>query len=160
MVLGPEHDLTDFDCGKPSLNSWLKLRARSNQAQGFTAVVVIHEEGRVFGYYGLAPTSVEPRDLPRRVRTGQPPTPVPCLLLGQFAIDLRSQGRGYGAQLALHALERAVASAELTGGRALIIRALDDQASAFWRRWSFIPSPSDPLILVRSLPEIRASLLA
>ena len=159
-ILTAEHDLSDFDCGKPNLNDWLKRRARNNQALGFTAVVVLHDAGRVFGYYGLAPTSVEPRDLPRRVRTGQPPTPVPCLLLGQFAIDLRFQGLGYGDKLALHALERAVASADIAGGRALLIRAIDEEACQYWRRWSFLPSPNDPMRMVRSLPEIRASLRA
>jgi hypothetical protein len=65
------------------LDHWLKTRALSNQLKGFTAIMVVHEGGRVVGYYGLAPTSVVPSSLPRAIRTGQPPDPVPCLLLGQ-----------------------------------------------------------------------------
>lgn len=38
------HILEGFDCGKPSLNAWLKTRARSNQEKGFTAVIVVHDE--------------------------------------------------------------------------------------------------------------------
>jgi len=89
-VSGPEpltaaHDVSQFSCGKPSLDRWLKTRALSNQEKGFTAVLVVHEANRVISYYGLAPTAVLPSTLPRPIRTGQPPTPVPCLLLGQLA---------------------------------------------------------------------------
>lgn len=159
-VLKPEHDLSDFDCGKPALNSWLKSRALQNQRNGFTAVVVVCDGLRVVGYYGLAPTGVEPPFVPRSVRTGQPPTPVPCLLLGQLAVDLTYSGHGIGTGLLAHALERTVLSARLTGGRALVVRAIDEAAIAFWRRHGFLGSASDPFLLFRSLPDIEASLRA
>lgn len=46
--------------------------------RGFTAVVVVQEANRVVGYYGLARTAVIPDALPRAIRTGQTPNPVPC----------------------------------------------------------------------------------
>ena len=81
-ISGPEpltaaHIVSEFSCGKPSLDRWLKVRALDNQEKGFTAVLVVHEAGRVVGYYGLAPTAVLPSTLPRSIRTGQPPSPVP-----------------------------------------------------------------------------------
>jgi hypothetical protein len=57
-----------------------------------------------------------------------------------------------------HALTRAVAGARLIGGRALVVHAIDEQAAAFWRRRGFLPSNDDPLTLIRSLPDIAASL--
>ena len=152
------HDVTQFSSGKPSLDHWLKTRALSNQQKGFTAVIVVHDAGRVVAYYGLAPTAVAPGTLPRSVRTGQPPNPVPCLLLGQLATDLGWAGRGIGTGLLRHALERCVAAAELVGGRALMVNAVDDEAAAFWRRRGFIASRDDPLILFRSIADIAASL--
>jgi hypothetical protein len=82
VISGPEpltaaHDVSAFSCGKPSLDRWLQTRALSNQEKGFTAVMVVHENGRVIGYYGLAPTLIVPALLPRSIRTGQPPGPVP-----------------------------------------------------------------------------------
>jgi GNAT superfamily N-acetyltransferase len=152
------HDVSEFSCGKPTLDHWLKTRALSNQEKGFTAVLVVHEAGRVVGYYGLAPTGVIPNVLPRSIRTGQPPDPVPCLLLGQLATDAGWAGRGIGTGLVKHALERCVTAAKLIGGRALMVNAVDAEAAAFWQRRGFSPSKDAPLVLFRSITAIAASL--
>jgi GNAT superfamily N-acetyltransferase len=162
-IFGPElltaaHDLSQFSCGRPSLDRWLKTRALSNQEKGFTAVLVVHEANRVIGYYGLAPTAVVPSTLPRSIRTGQPPDPVPCLLLGQLATDQNWTGKGVGTGLLKHALQHCVTAAGLIGGRALIVNAVDIEAASFWRRRGFIPSKDNPLILFRSIADIAASL--
>jgi GNAT superfamily N-acetyltransferase len=156
--LTPAHILDEFSCGKPSLDRWLKTRALSNQEKGFTAVLVVHEAKRVVGYYGLAPTAIVPSRLPRSIRTGQPPDPVPCLLLGQLATDQNWIGKGIGSGLLKHALQRCVTAASLIGGRALIVNAVDVEAAAFWARRGFLPSKDDPLILFRSIADIAASL--
>jgi GNAT superfamily N-acetyltransferase len=155
-----EHDVEFFDCGKPALDIWLKTRALRNQRESFTAVRVVHDEMKVIGFYGLAPTAVAPPLLPRSVRTGQPPDPVPCILLGQLAVDKRYKGQGVGIGLVKHALTRTVQAAELIGGAALLVNALDTDAAAFWRSWGFIATRDDPLILCRSITKIRASLAA
>jgi GNAT superfamily N-acetyltransferase len=165
MLSAPEpltthHDVSEFSCGKPALDHWLKTRALSNQEKGFTVVMVVHEDGRVVGYYGLAPTAVMPAALPRAIRTGQPPNPLPCLLLGQLAIDQAWAGQGIGTGLLNHALERCVAGAALVGGRALVVNAVDEEAAAFWRRRGFLPSRDDPLVLFQSIANIAASLAA
>jgi GNAT superfamily N-acetyltransferase len=156
--LSAAHDVSAFACGKPALDHWLKTRALSNQEKGFTAVMVVHEARRVVGYYGLAPTAVVPTILPRSIRTGQPPDPMPCLLLAQLATDLDWAGRGIGTGLVKHAIERCVQAAALIGGRALMVNAVDTEAAEFWRRRGFVPSKDDPLILFRSMGDIAASL--
>ena len=151
------HDVSKFSCGKPTLDYWLKTRALANQEKGFTAVVVVHEAGRLVGYYGLAPTGVVPSILPRTIRTGQPPNPVPCLLLGQLATDAEWVGRGIGTGLMKHALQRCVQASRLIGGRALMVNAVDEEAAQFWRRRGFESSRDDALILLRSIGDIAAS---
>ena len=162
-ISGPEpltatHDLAEFCCGQPSLDRWLKTRALSNQEKGFTAVLVVHESNRVVGYYGLAPTAIVPATMPRSIRTGQPPDPVPCLLLGQLATDQNWTSKGIGLGLLKHALQRCVTAAGLIGGRALIVNAVDIEAAAFWKRRGFLASKDDPLMLFRSIADIAASL--
>lgn len=152
------HDVSEFSCGKPTLDHWLKTRALSNQEKGFTAVMVVHVAGRVVGYYGLAPTGAVPSILPRTIRTGQPPNPVPCLLLGQLATDTAWAGQGIGTGLMKHALQRCVQAARLVGGRALMVNAVDHEAAQFWQRRGFIPSKDDPLVLLRSIADVAAML--
>ena len=153
-----EHDVEAFSCGKAALDAWLKTRALANQAKGFTVGMVVHEAGRVVGYYGLAPTAVVPASAPRAVRGGQPPNPVPCLLLGQLATDRNWAVRGIGAALLGHALRRCVLGARLIGGRAVVVNAIDAEASAFWRRRGFIAGGDDPMVLFRSIADIAESL--
>lgn len=157
-LLTAAHDVSAFSCGKPSLDRWLQTRALSNQEKGFTVVMVVHEDRRVIGYYGLAPTSIVPAHLPRSIRTGQPPDPIPCLLLAQLATDAGWSGKGIGTGLLRHALQRCVLASRLIGGRALVVNAVDDEAAAFWRRWGFLPSKDDPLTLFRSIADIAAAI--
>ena len=154
------HNVSSFSCGKPPLDNWLKTRALANHQKGFSAVILVHENSRVVGYYGLAPTAVVPNTVLRAIRTGQPPNPVPCLLLGQLATDLEWRGKGIGSGLIKHALERSVQAASLIGGRALIVNAIDAEAAEFWQRRGFVPSRDDPFTLFKSIEAIAASLRA
>ena len=153
--LSVNHDLSEFDCGKPALNDWLRNYALNNQSKGFTRVIVIADKLKVVGFYGLAPTAVPPSMLSRKVRTGRPPDPVPCILFGQLAIDKNYAGRGVGRALLRNALERCIAAAETIGGRAVIVRAIDNDAEAFWKSSGFLQSSLDASTLYCSIDEIE-----
>ncbi|TBC54618.1 N-acetyltransferase [Rhizobium leguminosarum] len=154
-LLTERHSLDGFSCGKPSLDAWLARFAQSNQQHGFTRVFVICDGDAVVGYYGLAPTVIAPNVVTRKVRSGQPPDPIPCLLIGQLAVDQRYGGRGIGTALVRDAFQRCSAGADLVGGRAIVVRAIDEEAELYWQNWGFIPSRDNPSILVRSLNDIR-----
>lgn len=160
MLLEAEHDVSQFDCGKPALNKWLQKYAHANQRNGFTRVLVICAENRVIGFYGLAPTAVEPILFPRRIRTGQPPASIPAILIGQFAVDMRFAGRGLGSALLRHALERAVQGARLLGGRAILVDAIDEEAEAYWKSNGFEPITGRRSTLFRSVADIENWLAA
>jgi GNAT superfamily N-acetyltransferase len=142
--LNGDHDLSDFECGKSALIEWLRAYALANQATGFTRVIVIHDEKRLFGFCGLAPTAVPPSIPSRKVRTGRPPDPIPCILFGQLAVDSSYGGKGVGSALLRHALERCVSAAETIGGRPVIVRAVDGEAEEFGKSYGFsrrMPTP-------------------
>ena len=85
---------------------------------------------------------------------------MPCILLGQLAVDQRYGGQGIGTGLVKHALSRTVQAAGLIGGAVLIVNAIDTEAAAYWRAWGFVETKDDPLVLCRSVAKIRASLEA
>jgi GNAT superfamily N-acetyltransferase len=154
--LSERHRLDAFSCGKPALDNWLATFARSNQQHGFTRVFIMHDDDVIVGYYGLAPTVIAPNVVTRKIRTGRPPDPIPCLLIGQLAVDRRYFGRGIGTALVRDAFYRCIAGADLVGGRAIVVRAIDEEAEGFWQSWGFISSLDNPSILVRSMSDIRA----
>ncbi|MFS8049614.1 GNAT family N-acetyltransferase [Rhizobium sp. BR 314] len=156
--LNAGHDVSEFSCGKPTLDHWLKTRALSSQRKGSAAVLVIHEAGRVVGYYGLAPTVAVATVLPRDTPSGRLPDPVACLLLGQLATDRARAGQGLGTAMIRHALLRCVQVAKLFGGQALMVNAIDEEAARFWQRRGFKPSMDDSLVLFSSIACIAASL--
>lgn len=152
------HLLEDFNCGKPPLDTWLKQRALSNHRKGFTSVIVAQDQHRVIGYYGLAPTAVASNLFPRSIRTGQPPDPLLCILLGRLAIDVSAKGQGLGTALLLHALRRSVMAAGLIGGRAILVTAIDEDATAYWKSRGFHATQDDAMMLFMGMGEVEVTL--
>ena len=54
------------------------------------------------------------------------------------------------------ALRRCVAGADIVGGRAVVVRAIDTEAEAYWQSWGFIPARDNPSVLMRLVDDIRA----
>lgn len=144
VLLGPEHDVSGFSSGVPSLDDWLRRRALANQETGASRTYVIAQGARVAGYYALASGSVAASEAPGKIRRNMP-DPVPVMILGRLAIDITMQGRGLGSDLLRDAVLRTMQAAEIAGIRALLVHALDARAAAFYERSGFMPSPVRPL---------------
>src|SRR3546814_20615080 len=100
--------------------------------------MVIHDDGKVVGYYGLAPSAIDPGAVPRRIRTGRPPEPIPCLLIGKLAVDRRHHGRGIGSMLVADAFRRYIAGAERICGRARVGSASAVGTAVYWECWGCV----------------------
>ena len=74
--------------------------------------------------------------------------PIPVILLARLAVDVSIQGKGVASALLKDALIRTAQAAETIGARALLVHAKDDEAKAFYRHFTFEPSPSDPYHLL------------
>lgn len=145
-LLTAAHELSDFSCGYASLDEWLRRRALANQDTGASRTYVLAEGERVIGYYALAAGSVALLETPGRLRRNMP-NPIPVMVLGRFALDLRWQGRGLGADMLRDAVLRTQQAANIGGMRALLVHAIDDRAAGFYLRWGFQPSPMAELTL-------------
>jgi ribosomal protein S18 acetylase RimI-like enzyme len=64
---------------------------------------------------------------------------IPGYLIARLAIDTALRGQGYGEQLLLDALGKAVAASEIGAGRLIVVDAIDDEATAFYEHYHFVP---------------------
>jgi GNAT superfamily N-acetyltransferase len=157
--LGPSHDASRFDCGREPLNRFLQRFALANQLSNSAQTYVTCRGAKVVvGYYSLAVGAVEPAAAPERVVKGLARQPVPVMLLARLAVDRSAQAKGLGAALLKDALLRTAQAADIAGIRALIVHAKDEDAKAWYERFDFEPSPTDPLHLFLLMKDLKALL--
>jgi len=128
-----------------------------NQTSGDTRTYVVHRKLTVVGYYSLAPGSVSRKEATARASRSAP-EPIPVILLARLAVDREEQGQGIGAALLKDALQRAYAGAEIIGGRAVLVHAIDAEAAGFYRKYGFESCPGMELHLMLLMKDLRASL--
>ena len=157
--LSPHHQLQHFDCGKPSLNEWLKKKALKAQQIGGSArtYVVCTEEAQVVGYYALATGSINQEDAPGKVRRNSP-DPIPVVVLGRLAVDRSHKDKGIGSGLLKDGLLRIVGAAEEIGIRAVLVHTLDENARTFYLKHGFYESPTNELTVMLTIQDIQAAL--
>lgn len=129
-ALTADHDLSDFDCGEPALNTWLKERALKNESR-FSRCYVVCEGKAVVAYYCISAGSVERASAPGRLRRNAPDS-VPVSIVGRLAVDRRHAGRGLGADILADALRRVAGAARTIGIAAVMVQAKDEKAKAFY----------------------------
>jgi predicted N-acetyltransferase YhbS len=113
--LARDHDLSSFDCGKPSLNDWLRRFALTNQQSDSARTYVLHRAGRVVGYYSLSAGAVRKEESPARIAKGLAKHPIGVVLLARLAVDRSERGKGLGKTMLVDALSRALAAADAIG---------------------------------------------
>lgn len=116
------------------------------------------QERRVVGYHALTVATVRHVDAIEAVTERMPRHPIPAVLLARLAVDRSVQGRGIGAFLLADALTRAIAVSETAGIRLVLVHALNENASAFYKRFGFKVSPTDPMNLQLLIKDVRKSL--
>jgi GNAT superfamily N-acetyltransferase len=154
--LADQHQTADFSCGVPSLDEWLKRRARGNQASGASRTYVVCEGDQVVAYFALAAGSVDVANAPGRFRRNMP-DPVPVVILGRLAVDVLQRGRGLGRLLMRDAGQRVLQAADVVGIRGILVHAISQEARQFYQAVGFEPSPLDAMTLVMTLVDIRAA---
>ena len=156
--LRADHNLSPFECGEPSLDSWLHRRALHNEESGASRTYVVCVGHEVVGYYALAVGAVTHVEAPSRVRRNMP-DPVPVMIIGRLAVHKNYQGRKIGPALLRDAVLRTLQAAEIAGLRAILVHAISESARQFYENCGFIPSPMDPMTLMITLTEAIKALV-
>src|ERR1700737_1796803 len=157
--LTARHDVSTFDCGKTDLNNWLIRQAcRSEGRSARTYVITV--DLRVVGYYCLAAGSVIRAELPRAGLRRNAPDQVPVIVLGRLAIDAKFASRGFGKGLLKDAILRCLNVSEAVGARAILVHAIDDEACGFYRKFGFLPFPTNSRTLVLPLDTVKGGIIS
>ncbi len=160
--LADHHDISDFHSGEASLDDWLKRRARANQVSGASRTYVVCQDLAsndkcVIGYYALASGVVTVESAPGRFRRNMP-NPIPVAVLARLAVDRDWHGRGIGRALFRDAARRVAQAADAIGIRGIVVQAISEEAKNFYLALGFDASPSDPMMLMVTLSDVRAAL--
>jgi GNAT superfamily N-acetyltransferase len=152
-----KHAVEEFTCGQPELDRFLIRHALQAQQMNSSQTYVGLSDQTIIGYYTIVAGEVRHTDAPERVVKGMPRHPIPLLVLARLAVHNNWQGRSLGAGLLLDALGRTLQVADIIGVRALAVHAKDSSATAFYRHFGFVPSPTDNRHLFMLIKDIRAA---
>ena len=158
VKLDRSHDVDTFDCGKEPLNRFLVRYAQQNQKAGSSQTYVGLSGKTIVGYYTLVVGELAYEQAAERLKKGLARHPVPVMVLARLAVATSQHGKGLGAGLLKDALLRTLQAADIAGIRAFVVHAKDDEARAFYERYDFAPSPTDPYHLFILIKDARASL--
>ena len=156
--LARHHAVEGFDCGNEPLNQFLIRYALTNQLSNASQTYIGLAEDEVIGYYTLVVGEVGYADAPERLTKGMARHAVPLMVLARTATSRRWQGKEVGTGLIKDAMRRTVNASEIAGIRAMAVHAKDDEARAFYRRFDFEPSPTQPLHLYMLVKDLRRAI--
>lgn len=152
--LNSTHNRKNFDCSVAPLNSWIEKTAGQQQEKGSAKVFVAvdtEDPSTILGFFSLSATNVDGSSVPIK----KLPDTVPAILLGRFAVAAHLQGKGLGKHLLMCAFEKVAQASELVGTMVLAVKAKDEKAASFYRKYGFQSSPSDSLQLFLPVSTVR-----
>jgi GNAT superfamily N-acetyltransferase len=158
VPLSKVHKVKLFDCGRQSLNDYIKHYALKNDMLSISRTfVACMENGSIAGYISLSNAQIHAESLPEDVRAKLPRYPVPALRIGRLAVDRTMQGLGVGSWLLKQAFVKALQISEITGIYAVLVDAIDEKAKSFYLKYGFISLPGEPLTLFLPLQTVRTA---
>lgn len=149
-----KHDRSTFDCGVPSLNNFLQKQSSQIQKRSEAIIHVAHEGSTIAGFYSLSTFSLLPADDSEKFRKQSPHIPIPCMLIGRFAVDMTQQGKGLGTDLLFDALSKIKHISCTVGIAYVVVDAKDNKAKAFYTKFGFSALQSQSLRLILPVSNI------
>jgi GNAT superfamily N-acetyltransferase len=161
LLASKQHDRSSFACGEESLDDYIKLRASQELKKAVSTSFVLLEPPAktVLGYYCLSSYSIDISNLDEPIAKGLPRYPLlPATLIGRLAVDVSTQGKGYGGLLLADAMKRALAASRQVASVAVVVDAIDRKAVEFYLKYGFKVFPRIPMKLYISMESIEESI--
>jgi GNAT superfamily N-acetyltransferase len=143
--LAEKDDPSDFFCGNPALDRFLRVHALHNAETGVGVTYIIPAaSGTVAGYVTLSGAVVEAAEIPDGCSVGSlPGYPLPAILVARLAVDARYRHGGLGSELLTFAFEEAVIAHQRVGCVGVAVDA-KSEATRFYERHGFEPMTITP----------------
>lgn len=135
------HDREGFRCGVEALDAYLHRHAAQDMERHSAVVyVAVVDAPAIAGYYTLSQYSIDLVELPDRIARRLPRYPVvPATLLGRLAVSTLNRGQRLGELLLFDALHRSLEQSTKVASAGVMVDAKDENISAFYRRYGFVP---------------------
>lgn len=133
------HDRTNFDCGEPAINDYLKKQLSPDLKSNACRCFILKEVNKpdVIGYITLSASSIESASIPEDSKKGLPKYPrLPSLLIGRMGVDKNHKGNKYGDLLVIKATE--VAKNANMGVTLVEVEAKNSGLISYYQRLGFI----------------------
>lgn len=154
-ILHSNHQRKTFNCGQDDLNTFIRQYASQHQKSGTSKTyVAVADNMHVKGFYCLSSTSIGFDAVDAEFTKRLPRYPLPCVVVGRFAVDQTVQGQGIGKLLLAHALNQVSKVAQIVGVNFVVIHAKNQKVMEFYHRFGFISLTSNPLTLIYPVNEI------
>lgn len=151
-------DRSQFDCGRPVLNEWLRTQATQQEKANNTRTFLAVERDQIVGYYSTTTYRLELDEAATMYGVGKRAYPVPAVLLARLAVDASAQGRGVGARLLIHALSEVAKASRSVGFEVVVVHAIDDEAVTFYAKFGFTRFEDHPLHLFMPVKHLVATM--
>ncbi len=149
--LASHHDRAAFSCGEPSLDDYIKTKAKQDVKRQLARCSILAPEVgaiRVLGYYTLSAHTIGLEELDAVSRNKLRAYPaLPAILVGRLAVDNRFQGARLGWLLMMHALRTCLEVSFQTATMSVVVDALHEKAAGFYTDLGFVPIDNDSLRL-------------
>ncbi len=145
--LGKHHDKTQFTCGEPDLDHYIKEYASQDVKRRTSRVFIASIDNTVAGFYSLSALSVSHNTMPPDIAKKLPKYPVPAVLLGRLAVDTTFQGKGIATALMVNAMKRVLLASNDVAMYALFVDAKNKKVKAFYQKYGFMELQEHPMRL-------------
>lgn len=140
-VLNEHHNKKAFSSGVDELDRYLAEQASQETRRNVSITYVLSEADSeiIAGYYTLSSNIIILDDLPENIKSKLPYYhSLPTTLLGRLAVDKKYQGNQFGEKLLVDAFKHSYVASQSVASMAVIVKANDQSAINFYKRYDFI----------------------
>jgi GNAT superfamily N-acetyltransferase len=152
-----DHPRKGFRCGEERVDDWLTLKALQSQEKRLSVTkILLDEAGAIAGFYTLATSQIDFKDLPAELTTRLPRRALPVAVLAWLGVGTERRRQGLGRLLLAQALRDCFEAGKTFALIAVVLDCLSDAAKAFYQQWDFQELSGHPYRLFLSAKRLEA----